>query len=40
VNIYVNAKMIPFETNPGIREKEIKENGKGGKFMHDILDTL
>jgi hypothetical protein len=36
--MYVNAKMIPVETTPGKRgQKGIKENGRGGECMYDIL---
>jgi hypothetical protein len=40
--MYVNAKMIPVETTPGIRVEGggLRENGRGGEFMYDILDTL
>jgi hypothetical protein len=36
--MYVNGKMRPVETIPGIGR--IKENGGGGEFMYDIFDTL
>jgi hypothetical protein len=36
--MYVNAKMIPVETTVGMGR--IKENGRRGKFMYDIFDTL
>jgi hypothetical protein len=38
--MYVNAKMIPIETVPGIREGGMKENSRGGEFKYDIFDTL
>jgi hypothetical protein len=38
--MYVNAKMIPVETIPGMGGAGIKENSGGGKFMYDIFDTL
>jgi hypothetical protein len=38
--MYVNAKMIPVETTPGIREGGYKGNGRGNEFMYDIFDTL
>jgi hypothetical protein len=38
--MYVNAKMIPVETVPGIRDKGMKESSGGGEFKYDILDTL
>jgi hypothetical protein len=37
--MYVNTKMIPVETIPGIR-RGIKESGRGGEFKYDIVDTL
>jgi hypothetical protein len=30
-------KMIPVEAIPGMGEREIKENGRGGEFKYDIL---
>jgi hypothetical protein len=38
--MYVNAKMIPVKTTPGIGVREMKENGGGAEFMYDIFDTL
>jgi hypothetical protein len=38
--MYVNAKMIPVETIPGLGEGRIKERGAGGEFKYDIFDTL
>jgi hypothetical protein len=38
--MYVNAKMMPIETTPGIGGGGIKENGRGSKFMYDIFDAL
>jgi hypothetical protein len=38
--MYVNRKMRPTETIPGIRGKKIKENGGGSEFKYDIFDTL
>jgi hypothetical protein len=38
--MYVNAKMLPVETVPGIRGGEMKETSGGGKFKYDIYDTL
>jgi hypothetical protein len=38
--VYVNAKMIPVETVPGIGEREMKKNGRGDEFKYDIFDTL
>jgi hypothetical protein len=40
VYMYVNRKMRPTETIPGIRGKKIKENGGGSEFKYDIFDTL
>jgi hypothetical protein len=38
--MYVNAKMIPVETIPGMRCGRIKENGRESEFKHAMLDTL
>jgi hypothetical protein len=38
VHMHVNAKMMPAETVPGIREGD--EGGKWGGFKYDVLDTL
>jgi hypothetical protein len=38
--IFINAKMIPVETVPGIWEGRVKENGGRGEFKYDIFDTL
>jgi hypothetical protein len=38
--MHVNAKMIPVEIIPGIRERRIKENRGGVEFKCDILGTL
>jgi hypothetical protein len=38
--MYVNAKMIPIETVPGIGGEGIKQSGGGGKFKFDIFATL
>jgi hypothetical protein len=38
--MYVNAKMIPAETIPGMGEGGIKESSGGGKFKYDIVDIL
>jgi hypothetical protein len=32
--------MIPVEITSGIRRGGTKENGWGGEFMYDIVDTL
>jgi hypothetical protein len=36
--MYVNGKMIPIETIPGMGG--IKENGGGTEFNYHIFDTL
>jgi hypothetical protein len=38
--MYVNPKMIPIETVPGIGGGAIKESGGGGEFKYGIFDTL
>jgi hypothetical protein len=38
--MYVNAKMIPVKTIPGIGGRVMKENGGGGEFIYDTFDTL
>jgi hypothetical protein len=38
--MFVNGKMIPVETIPGMRGDGIKENGGGGKFKYNIFDIL
>jgi hypothetical protein len=35
--VYVNGKMRPIETIPGMGEGEIKENDGGGELSYDIL---
>jgi hypothetical protein len=35
--MYVNGKMRPVETIPGMRGGRIKENDGGGEFNYDIL---
>jgi hypothetical protein len=35
--MYVNGKMRPVETIPGIGVKEIKKNDGGDEFNYDIL---
>jgi hypothetical protein len=35
--MYVNGKMRPIETIPGIEGGRIKENDGGGEFNYDIL---
>jgi hypothetical protein len=36
--MYVNGKMRPVETIPGMGRGEIKENVTGGEFKYDIFD--
>jgi hypothetical protein len=38
--MYVNAKMIPVETVPGIGGEGLKESSGGGEFKYDIFDIL
>jgi hypothetical protein len=38
--IFVNGKMIPIETIPGMGGREIKKNGRGGEFNYDIFEIL
>jgi hypothetical protein len=38
--MYINAKMIPAETVPGIRVGGWKRAEGGGEFKCDIFDTL
>jgi hypothetical protein len=38
--MYVNAKMIPVETVPGIREGRMKDRSRGGEFKYDIFDNI
>jgi hypothetical protein len=38
--MYVNAKMIPVETVPGIRGKRDGGEKWRGEFKYDIVDTL
>jgi hypothetical protein len=38
--MYVNPKMIPVKTTPGMGVEGRKESGGGGEFKHDIFDTL
>jgi hypothetical protein len=35
--MYVNGKMRPVETIPGMEEGRIKENDGGDEFKYDIL---
>jgi hypothetical protein len=36
--MYINVKLIPVETIPGMGG--VKENGGGGELKYDIFDTL
>jgi hypothetical protein len=38
--MYVNGKMRPAETIPGIGGVGIKENDGRGEFKYDIFDTV
>jgi hypothetical protein len=38
--MYVNAKMIPVETVPGIRGEGIGDKSGRGEFKYDVFDTL
>jgi hypothetical protein len=38
--MYLNGKMRPIETMPGMGGEGIKQNDGGGKFKYDISDTL
>jgi hypothetical protein len=38
--MYVNIKIIPVETFPGMGGEGIKERGGEGKFNYDIFDTI
>jgi hypothetical protein len=38
--MYINAKMIPVETIPGMGEEGIKESDGGSEFKYDIFGTL
>jgi hypothetical protein len=38
--MYVNAKMIPVETVPGIRGGRMGERNGGREFEYDIFNTL
>jgi hypothetical protein len=40
IHMYVNAKMIPVQTIPGIRGGRTKENGGGEECTYGIFDTL
>jgi hypothetical protein len=38
--MYINAKIIPIETIPGIGKDRIKKSDGGGEFKCDIFDSL
>jgi hypothetical protein len=38
--MYVNGKMRPVETIPGMGKKGIRENHGGGEFKYDIFAIL
>jgi hypothetical protein len=38
--MYINRKMIPVETVPGMGKHRIKDNGGRDEFKYDIFDTL
>jgi hypothetical protein len=38
--MYINEKMIPVETVPGVRGEGMKESSGGGEFKNDIFVTL
>jgi hypothetical protein len=38
--VYVNGKMRPVETMPGMGGEGIKENDGGNNFKYDIFDVL
>jgi hypothetical protein len=38
--MYVNGKMIPAETIPGMGRGGMKENDGEGEFNYDVFDTL
>jgi hypothetical protein len=38
--MYVNAKIVPVETAPGIRGGRMKDSSGGGEFKYEIFDTL
>jgi hypothetical protein len=35
--MYINGKMSPVETIPGVERGEIKENDGGGEFKYELL---
>jgi hypothetical protein len=38
--MYINGKMRPVETIPGMGEEGIKENDGGGDFNGNIFDIM
>jgi hypothetical protein len=38
--MYINRKMKPVETVPGIGEGVLKEDDRGGECKYDIFDML
>jgi hypothetical protein len=38
--MYVNGKMIPIKTIPGIEGGTIKETNGGGEFNYNMFDIL
>jgi hypothetical protein len=38
--MYVNGKLRPVETIPGMGVGEKKENDRGSEFKYDIFDIL
>jgi hypothetical protein len=40
IHMYINGKMIPVETVPGMGAGRIKENDRGGEFKCDIFGKL
>jgi hypothetical protein len=38
--MYINGKMRPVESIPGIEGGGIKDNGGRGEFRYDTFDTL
>jgi hypothetical protein len=38
--MYVNGKMIPVKTTPGMGGGGIKENDRGDEFKYDMFNIL
>jgi hypothetical protein len=38
--MYINGKMRPVETVPGMGEEGADKNGRGSKFKYKIFDIL